>query len=428
MRSLAFLDLDLTLFDYTLARKEATLAALRRLGTERDPAELYDLVEKTLIPYGHLLTHWGMPDFRRAWRSSRLFAFLMVLSESGTFRRDCAHIREYLAGIERPHDPADEFPGSFAARYRHYQRLLATSRHTVLNSRLQETQSRLRDQCFKQRVSAAIAAFDRRFRENTHLRDGVDDLFASLREQGFEIYIVSEGDEDIQGGKVNVLGLGQSVDWVFVSSACGRSERLLDWLWGVAQACHPVRASATAELSAVRVLYDEVLQYALKSPTLFRKVAHSALVPSRRRSSFYRRFGWLDIADCGQQGPVRILMLGDRYDKDLYPAMQAFDEVISILLRAGKYRDTHPAHKLQASKAPSPTATVASLFEAAAFIRSHAGVGRSVSSSVRVPREREKRIQRAQRSLKVLQCSMIVEPNSSLDLLKGLPLAMLGSQ
>ena len=123
----------------------------------------------------------------------------------------------------------------------------------------------------------------------------------TLNKNGIEIYIVTEGDTKTQLEKVRKLGL-------------------------------------TDLVSLTRVIVDEN-----KSAEFYSMVVHIA----------------------SEKEPIKLAMVGDRYDKDIAPLIELFgDNVITIRLLYGKYKNEYSDEELEKKKLPKPTVTVNTLTEA----------------------------------------------------------------
>ncbi|HVG17839.1 MAG TPA: hypothetical protein VNI02_02230, partial [Blastocatellia bacterium] len=358
MRLLAFLDLDLTLFDYSTAREEATYAALQKMEIGCNVTDALEVMNSVLVPYGDLLADVGLPNFRREWKAPELFAVLEVLNKTKNLPHRVSRLGDLLADITRKNHGAQ----GFWDRQQNRELLHHAVEESGINEIKSELDEILRDPEFQDRINVAVAAFDEYLRDHAVLSKGVDRLLRALADRGFENYIVSEGDDRIQNEKISILGLARHMDGVYVSSACCQSERLLDWLWR--QAIKLLEAEKVELTDAHAAIYDEVIQYSNKTATLFRKVLHTVLLPEQERADFYARFGWLGRAEWRAQEPVYILLFGDRYDKDLLPAIEAFKNVVTVRLLSGKYRQEYLEEALGESRLPEPTATVESVMAA----------------------------------------------------------------
>jgi hypothetical protein len=426
MRFLAFLDLDLTLFDYSSAREGATCAALQAMGFGNNLTDALIVMDQTLVPHGDLLVELGFPNFRREWKAPELFAFLSLVCKRRDLLLSVMKLSPSLDSIGgKNHRMSLAVPG-FWNRKHNRDLLHNVLEKDVLYEIKKQMDQILQDPGYKERISTAVAAFEAYLKEYVMLSEGVDHLLEVLLTHSFETYIVSEGDDRIQKDKVSVLGLAKSVDGIYVSSVCGQSERLLDWLWKKSMVFFE---DETQELiNAVAIIYDEVLQYSNKTATLFRKVLHTILLPQHARNGFYTRFGWLNQKEWQAQVPVYILLFGDRYDKDLYPGFEAFKNVVTIRLLSGKYRQEYSSATIAKTGLPKPTLTVESVSEAAEFIESDFDHSMLVPSEGLAPISDAERINRFGRALILLRNSSGDLPSWVAEQLEALNIALRGSE
>jgi phosphoglycolate phosphatase-like HAD superfamily hydrolase len=356
MRRLAFIDLDLTLFDYTSVRRHATASALEALGVDRQ-VEIAKFIEFVAGPLGHVLEDLGFPNFRREWKAKELFALVLWLAESpareGRLSRLLA--RNVSSGV------------TFMERWKRRQALLAGARRVGCAGLSAEVQEFLQGARTSRLIENAIRVFEEYLRLNMKEFPGAGGALNRLAEQGFESYVVSEGDERIQKEKLSLLSTDSRVMRSFITGECCRSELLLADLWDIAVAVDDTESDVAR---AVAVLYDVVLEYSLKTETFFRKVLQTLLLPPSLWDEFFRGFGWLSAGDIQNVDDVGLLLVGDRYEKDLLPALRAFESVIAVRLEFGKYRSHYDDVKLKELGLPVPALTVHSLSRIPKFISS----------------------------------------------------------
>ena len=306
MRMLAFIDLDLTLFDYSAVREGATRVALEAMNTDCNIDDAIELMNSTLIPYGDLLVEANLPNFRKEWKAPELFALLSYVCRGLAIDPGTEKFKDFFSEIGQM--PLPDQGTSFRKRSEDAL-LLKQSPYAAqvdaINKKLGEL---LRSTTYQAKIEDAIAAFNIYLRKEAIPSKGVAELLENLGARGFEVYVVSEGDENIQKEKVTALNLESQIDGLYVSSSCCQSQQLLDWLWQQAKSARD--ENRETETRAFAVLYDETLQYNTKSENFFRKVLHSVLAPRSDRANFYRRFGWLSKAACSIEEPVHIVLLG----------------------------------------------------------------------------------------------------------------------
>lgn len=365
MKRIAFLDLDLTLFDYTLVREGATRAALNTLNLNYSIDETLRVMNHWLIPYGDSLADVGLPNFRREWKAPELFALLLLMNVGKGLSVNSNALAD-LVSVLTNISLADQ-SGKFHQRRKNFELLSNALESSLLKDVFFEASELIKRPPHYSNLKEAVNAFDEYLANNARPFHGVGELLINLNSRGFEVYTVSEGKELIQREKLSVLGLHECTNGTYVSSSCCESERLLSWLWKSAK---EIRTSdKTRWLEALELIYDEVLLYSTKTSSLFRKILHTVLYPNSSREKFYRQFGWLGVMECLNEEPVCILLFGDRYDKDLQPGIDAFQNVISIRLLRGKYENTYESDVIENLKLPQPTATVHSVAEAAQIVK-----------------------------------------------------------
>jgi FMN phosphatase YigB (HAD superfamily) len=139
--------------------------------------------------------------------------------------------------------------------------------------------------------------------ERTQLKllNDARDFLETLNKNGIEIYIVTEGNTKTQLEKVRKLGL-------------------------------------TDLVGLNRVIVDEN-----KSVEFYFRAVHIA----------------------SENEPIKLTVVGDRYDKDIAPLIELFgDNVITIRVLYGKYKKEYSDKELEKKKLPKPTVTVNTLTEA----------------------------------------------------------------
>jgi FMN phosphatase YigB (HAD superfamily) len=348
MRRLAFLDLDLTLFDYTTVRREATALALEAMGIA-GIAKAAEFIDAFLVPNGDVLTELGLPNFRRAWKAPELFALVYAIAQDGALQEHLGRIVPALAEDDR----------SFDGRLRRRELVTEEAQRLGIHDLAARVRAILGSET-RPVIDEALRVFDQYLWSHVDELPGAGALLDTLEARGFESYVVSEGDEQIQLGKLQLLESGERLMGNFITGACCRSDELLAKLWtlGVETPDPAVRAAAGA-------LYDAVLPYSMKTSTFFRKLLQTLLLPPEMQPDFFRDFGWLTPEQIASAPEVGLLVIGDRYDKDLLPAFSAFGNAIGIRLEFGKYSALYDEATIAEQGLRAPLATVQELHEVA---------------------------------------------------------------
>jgi len=424
MIKLAFLDLDLTLFDYSAAREGATMVALQAMGFVRNLAPAIDMMNSLLVPYGDSLVDLGLPNLRREWKAPELFAILAALGRPDHTESKANILEKFLEEIATAPSLDPSISPSFRRRRENLRLLREAATVTQMDVLIREINHIIESDKQRQQIDAAVSAFNAYLNTEVSPNEGVFELFEGLKAQGFEVFIVSEGDEQIQKEKISILNLAGYIDGAYISSSCCQSERLISWLWknsaSLEEKCRLIRA--------IEVLYDEALQFANKTSSFFRKVLHTVLLPRSSRRQFYCKFQWLREIDCLEQGAIHVLLFGDRYEKDLYPGLQAFKRAITIRLLSGKYGRTYQSSFLIRSGLPIPGATVSSVSEAAAYIKNLGSLDGQSTSSISAPSADSRRIQAFEQALDVIRLSIDNIPLWVIGQIEELVFALHGSE
>jgi phosphoglycolate phosphatase-like HAD superfamily hydrolase len=182
------IDLDGTLMDSTDQRNRGLVAALRELedvtpwppafGMPENVGTNVEFFAKYVYEPWEFFKEWGFGDFRQAWNQDGWYAMYTVLvSQEEWFRKiaDVARKRRLAVGNERP--------GWICQLKEDWNR----AKHV-----------------YKTNIQRAQTAFSEvPFLAFKEARDFLD----SLRQCGFRIYVVSEGDADAQWDKIRRTGL-----------------------------------------------------------------------------------------------------------------------------------------------------------------------------------------------------------------------------
>jgi hypothetical protein len=366
MRRLAFIDLDLTLFDYTTIRRKATCTALQAMGFKQ-PTMALRYIDSVLIEYGDILVELGFPNFRRAWNTRELFAIAILMnrnSRSHELLKILQQIQLWVPNTEQY--TINRRQSSFLTRWERRRLLLTGARDNSIGRLPQEVSDLFEDDKSRRIIDNAVIVFNEYIRKNMHEYSGAKEVADKFDESGFEFYVVSEGDPKVQKEKLSLLPTGSRALGSFVSGECSLSEELLEQLWNIAISREDrFKNTITGDriFSALSILYDKVFEYSIKTPTFFRKVLQTLLLPLEKQTEFFLKLGWLSHADVKASESVSLIIIGDRYEKDLLPAIQAFGAVTTIRLHLGKYRETYSIEALKNLGLPKPTANVRSLRE-----------------------------------------------------------------
>jgi hypothetical protein len=171
-----------------------------------------------------------------------------------------------------------------------------------------------------------------------------------LTESGAEVHVVSEGNSAVQTSKFNSLGLAQLMQTCVVTDAtCGAAPV-------VAELFARYRQAETIP-SAVYVLHDQLAGYAVKSTAFFSRLLH-ALADEQSATTLQERMQsprFLTADEWRHARPVSIVMVGDRYRKDLEPLLRlCLSGVRTYRVLTGRYQGEDTIHELLDAQRPLP--------------------------------------------------------------------------
>src|SRR5690349_21496035 len=160
MKQLAFLDLDLTLFDYTSAREKATYAALKAMKVDFNEKEGVDVMTRLLVTYGDLLVDLGLPNFRRSWKAPELFALLLVLNDKKNFSNSINDFEKGLSKLVKKNKKNFGVNDDFLSRYKSRKSLLLLAKDSAIDKLKDRWNEILNDSKHRERLNSAVEAFD----------------------------------------------------------------------------------------------------------------------------------------------------------------------------------------------------------------------------------------------------------------------------
>src|SRR6266566_9510234 len=160
MIKLAFLDLDLTLFDYSAAREGATMVALQAMGFVRNLAPAIDMMNSLLVPYGDSLVDLGLPNLRREWKAPELFAILAALGRPDHTESKANILEKFLEEIATAPSLDPSISPSFRRRRENLRLLREAATVTQMDVLIREINHIIESDKQRQQIDAAVSAFN----------------------------------------------------------------------------------------------------------------------------------------------------------------------------------------------------------------------------------------------------------------------------
>ncbi|HPQ68156.1 MAG TPA: hypothetical protein PKW95_03435 [bacterium] len=367
MRRLAFVDLDLTLFDYTNARKMATEEGLRRIDVSfSKPAT--NFVDSVLSTYGDIISDLQFPNFRKDWTAQEIFAFAILFFKNNYYKERRKNFIEILKRVDSA-NPSDVNP--FGARWNTRKQVINEMSKCGLEHLTNDVYGTLDENKWRGLIDEASSAFSTCLFSKSWEIPGTIELLSALEKNKFEINIISEGNGKIQKDKMKYIPITPDSYNLYVTGDCCNSETLLNDLWDEAIKLDKKENDGDDAIhtrSEIEYIYNEIYNFSVKSSDFYIKMLTTLLLPPNRRDRFFRSIDRVNKATINGFENAGLLLIGDRYDKDLHPAISAFDSVVSVRFINGKYKRTFVDKDLRKLDLPSPSFSAHTLKEIETFI------------------------------------------------------------
>jgi len=334
-------DLDATLFDYVDLRLRATSAALEGIvsSPEAVSRELLDLLRPPLTDVLAVLGEF--PDLRREWDSNEVLALGCLLNEPSS-RQGLLDLANATTKLDTSEEDV-----SLRSRVERYQ-YASQLRGLPMGTRFLRALALVRDR-WGQSFPKHVQVFRQYVTDNAILADGARALISKLMDLNVEIRVVSEGDSAIQMFKFYSLGLEELVHTCVVTDVTCGVTPILNELFTLYKDSKSIPEE-------VERLYDQLSPYTVKSPAFFSKLLHALADPSGggleqrvQSAKFLTKTEWQSSS------AFRVVMIGDRYRKDLEPLLRVCSSgAKAYRLLTGRYYREDPLHEILDERRPVP--------------------------------------------------------------------------
>lgn len=187
-------------------------------------------------------------------------------------------------------------------------------------------------------------------------------LMEKLQARGFTPVVITEGRYDLQLNKLERLGLEEIFEERVLISECAgfvdedfALDRSITELLSSSAKGWGVDEERLRMLWAYRCVIDE---WSHKSPWFFARCLHALRLAAESAEEALNSHTVLS-QDMWNLEPLRFVMVGDRYDRDVAPILDLLGkgQAFTVRLRAGKYGRTHPETGLPEDRRPNHTFT-----------------------------------------------------------------------
>lgn len=331
-KRIIFVDLDLTLFDYTLAREKAAKIALQELALDVS----LDLAFKfyiRIVENWHSFILLGLPDLRRSWNNEIIY-FLTIFftsNKNAGLSADLLNLLEILERFENIEDAKD----------------ILCENHNLCQLFFNDLEVLKSNKSINNDVQGAVDKFEKATTKLEPFKDARDLLITLKKQKDYYVFIVSEGDVDIQWGKIIKLGLQdiiESTNFIVTDGLANPSsllsiinkyeKNLLDQL-----SMDLPNSILMLKLDSLYFLKNQFTNFVNKKDRFF--FAQALHIAIQVISNNFDKNDFSNISDENWKKfhPIKLATLGDRYSNDILPLLQLFDpnHLLSIHMKFGKY-------------------------------------------------------------------------------------------
>ena len=374
-RHILFIDLDHTLLDNLDLRLSALRPVLKFMFPEPALAQALSSYS-SIIDHTYAFETLGFSSFSHYWNPIEIYAILALLARDSHFL--AAH----------PEIVMDDREGVWVdlldldRSVRGADRAIFFSDEEFYAAQLERFENKARLKTFAQLVAKTIS--DPMFRQAQRMYDSNFGLrprpdahrfLQRLQTSGFSYYLVTEGLTQVQLEKISLSGLHEQFkDRVLVTQAFADTAESRD----IVKAAHaldgnPSRLLADDQRSldylTLSYFSSMMRRWADKSNKQFyARILHAVQINPDSPQQSANRVEVLNRAEWYRRPPIKLAMIGDRYDKDILPLLELCgkENAITIRIRQGKYQDV--PHPLQSVTWRSPTASFDEFAQVGDFI------------------------------------------------------------
>ncbi len=327
-KKIVFVDLDLTLFDYTISRSAAALAALHelQLSWQDEPYKIYS----------NIVDHWrgfllmGFPNLRQQWNEKSIYYLTIVLTNYFS-NPQRSNFYVFLDLLAKTHT-ADEIQS-----LKFQNKLLLNNFYKVYNSIVEDSD-----------VQSKVQRASNRFEDETtnlapfpFARSFLSNL---ISKKNFCLFVATEGDQEIQWTKIKKLGLEDLVSESNFLTTDGFSnpQKILTSFNHIKanlikKELNPY--SLKLKIDSLQYLEEQFQNFKYKKDKHF--FGHAIHVAIKRLLGGYSDTEFPNISsnDWENLPNIKVATFGDRYLNDIKPIVDIFgqDRVFSIRMLYGKY-------------------------------------------------------------------------------------------
>ncbi len=359
-RKVVCLDLDHTLFNNQDVLKKALNSALNNLDIGLSKEEIWDAVDK-LSSLSLILTHLGFPNFKHFWNADEFYILLTIFFSKNNNHKEIFYKfnidrNELLSYLYQQQNFIKSIKNDFYKYFsidKHINKIIQSINITRLHQVVRY---------FKDTYNEFIT-LKNIFNDNFNIQplDNVIDFLKYLQDEHIETILVSEGIDNIQIkklSKMNILPFFKHRILTTEKAANPNGIKELDNAWNniVKKNINELLESDKCIIFFRNMIRDMELK---DNENFYRRILHVIKSNEINLENALSELKYIKFKEWNLLPPVKLVMIGDRYDKDVLPLINILSQnnIKTIRLRLGKYKDEYPDDSIQVNLRPTKTLT-----------------------------------------------------------------------
>lgn len=340
-QKLIMIDLDNTLLDNQEIRMPAVKNALEELPIQANPRSVMRMYH-AFIHLNAAFEFFGFSNFRHEWNTPAIYSALVAFFNSPSREKPNNHKKVIFDSLVEINDHVLEWKKVHAS----YSHTLITEqfyeKYPLLKPFVRDVRYYSEADC----VRKAVARFDKDVRYSAS--PAVVEFLNILEREGISAYLVTEGLTAVQEFKLDKLGLTRRFrDRVLTTEDASES--------GIAKDLRRLVKSAELEIKddspsnhrrmeLLSLFYFQNLLHRLSDKSniqFYGAILHAIRSNPLAPQKVIKRLPFVPKSEWDKMPESKIGMIGDRYDKDIYPLVKLLGArgVLTVWLKNGKYKN-----------------------------------------------------------------------------------------
>lgn len=357
-RKIVCIDLDHTLFNNEEIRNSALTAALSKFELGISLSEKLDAIEKIRDLY-RILQSLGFPHLIHYWNEKELYIFLAIFFSGN--EKHIAALKKF--GVER-----ERLLSSLVSHQEYLDSLDESFYYDYLVEKyIEKINSDDQIKRFKELVAVfkangeEFSSVQNEYERNFYLKPHpfVVEFLDYLKQENIETVLISEGIEEIQIDKLkrmNLLSYFQHRILTTGRAATPEGVEELETYWKeiIRKELPELTDVDRAVIFFRRLINDMNFK---ENKNFYRRIFHVIKSNGPDFSAALKKMSFVNKTAWENSIPLKMVMIGDRYDKDVKPIIELLgrETVKTIRIITGKYKDQYPDSEIPLHKKPAKT-------------------------------------------------------------------------